>query len=170
MTVLGELKWKSNIDKCSTGGIEWNRVKGSRARWDFQWIFVKGGITLLAWLARLQNVSFDMETVPMDWRGASIVPLWKGKGDKYVYINSRGISLLSVVGKLYGRVSIKRVRDGTECAIGEESFGLSQCRGCMEQVFAVRLVCEKYLANGKNVKRWWILTRRMIRLVGPRYC
>ena len=28
--------------------------------------------------------------------------------------------MLSVVGKLYGRVFIKRVRAGTECAIGEE--------------------------------------------------
>ena len=46
---------------------------------------------------------------------------------------------------------IKRVRAGTECAIGEEQCGFSQGRGCMGQVFAVRHVCEKYLANGKNV-------------------
>ena len=41
-----------------------------------------------------------MGVVPMDWRGACIVPLYKGKGDKYECSNSRGISLLSVVGKL----------------------------------------------------------------------
>ena len=28
------------------------------------------------------NSSFDMGVVPMDWRGASIVPLYKGKGGK----------------------------------------------------------------------------------------
>ena len=56
----------------------------------------------------------------MDWRGACIVPLYKGKGDKCEYSNSRRISLLSVVGKLLGRVMIKKVRAGTECAIGEE--------------------------------------------------
>ena len=43
----------------------------------------------------------------------------KGKCDKCECSNSRGISLLSVVGKLYGRVLIK-IRAGTECAIGEE--------------------------------------------------
>ena len=41
--------------------------------------------------------------------------LYKGKGDKCECSNSRGISLLSVVGKIYGRVMIKIDRDGTEC-------------------------------------------------------
>ena len=53
--------------------------------------------------------------------------------------------------KLFGRVLIKRVRAGTECAIGEEQCGFRQGRGCMDQVFAVRQVCEKYLANAKDV-------------------
>ena len=62
--------------------------------------------------------------------------------------------MLSVVGKLYGGVLIKRVRAGSEYAIGEEQCEFKQsraCRGCMNQVFAVRQVCEKYLANGKDV-------------------
>ena len=54
------------------------------------------------------------------------MPLYKGKGDKCKCSNSRGISLLSVVGKLFGRVLIKRVRAGTECAIGEEQCGLGR--------------------------------------------
>ena len=87
----------------------------------------------------------------MDLRGACIVLLYKVKGDKYECSNSRGISLLSVVGKIYGRVLIRRVRATTECAIGEEQCGIRQGRGCMDQVFAVRQVCEKYLANGKDV-------------------
>ena len=79
------------------------------------------------------------------------MPLYIGKGDKCECSNSRGISLLSVVGKLFGRVLIKRVIAGTECAIGDEQCGFRQDRGCMEEVFAVRQVCEKYLANGKDV-------------------
>ena len=47
--------------------------------------------------------------VPMDWHGACIVPLYKGKGDKCESSNSRGISLSSVVGQLFIRVLIKRV-------------------------------------------------------------
>ena len=59
--------------------------------------------------------------------------------------------MLSVVGKLVGRVLIKRVTAGTECAIREEQRGFRQGRGCMDQVFAVRQVREKYVANGKDV-------------------
>ena len=54
----------------------------------------------------------------MDWRGACIVTLYKEKGDKCECSNSRGISLLSIVGKLIGRVLI---RAGTECAIGRSN-------------------------------------------------
>ena len=53
--------------------------------------------------------------------------LYKGNGDKCECSNSRAVSLLSVVGKLFGRVLIKRVVAGTECAIGEEMHGPSVC-------------------------------------------
>ena len=79
--------------------------------------------------------------------GVCIVPLYKGKGDKCECSNSRSISLLGLAGKLFGRVLIKRVRVGTECAIWEEQCGFRQGRGCMDQVFSVRQVCEKYLAK-----------------------
>ena len=51
----------------------------------------------------------------MEWCGACVVTLYKLKGDKCECSNSRGIRLLSVVGKLYGRVLIKRVTPETEC-------------------------------------------------------
>ena len=63
--------------------------------------------------------------------------------------------MLRIVGKLYSRVLIKRVRARTECATGEKQCGFRQGGGCMDQVFAVRQVCEKYLANGKDV--FWAL-------------
>ena len=77
---------------------------------------------------RLLTISFDMGAVLTDLRCACIVPLYKRKGDKCDCSKSRGISL-SVVGKLYGRVLIKRVRTGTECAIGEEQCGFVWVEG-----------------------------------------
>ena len=47
------------------------------------------------------------------------VPLYKGKGDVYGCNNLRGISLLSVVGKVYGRVLINKIKDKTENVIAE---------------------------------------------------
>ena len=85
------------------------------------------------------------------WLGECIVPVHKGKGDKYDCSNSRGISLSSVVSWLCGRVLIKRIRAGTECAIWEELCGFRQGRGCMDEVFTVRQVCEKYIAIEKGI-------------------
>ena len=53
-------------------------------------------------------------------------------------------------------VLIKQVRAGTECAIGEEQCGLRQGSKCMDQVFAVRQACEKYLWNNEDV--FWAST------------
>ena len=83
-------------------------------------------MAVLEWLVRLLNLNFDMWVVPMDWRGACIASLYKGKGDKCECTNSRGISLLSVLGKIFGRVLINRVRARTECAIEVSNVGLGR--------------------------------------------
>ena len=96
----------------------------------------------------------------MNLCGACIVHLCKGKGNKCVCSNSRDIGLLSVVGKPYGSVLIKRVRAGTECARGEKQYEFRQGRRYMDQVFAVRQVSEKYLANGKDVFRAFMVLEK----------
>ena len=71
--------------------------------------------------------------------------------------------MLNVVGKLFGRVLIKRVRAGTECAIGEEQSGFRQGKGCVDQVFAVRQVCESISQILKMYfGRLWIWKRPII--------
>ena len=111
----------------------------------------KGGVSVLEWLVRLFNICFMLSVVPVDWVCACIVPLFKGKGDVFECGNYRGISLLSVVGKVYGRVLINRIRDKTEQVISEVQGGFRRGRGCTDQVFVVRQICEKYLAKGKDV-------------------
>ena len=111
----------------------------------------EGGATVLEWLVRLFNICFISSMVPLDWVHACIVPLYKGKGDVHECGNSRGISLLSVVGKVYGRVLINRIRDRTESVIAEVQGGFRRGRGCADQTFIVRQICEKYSAKGKDV-------------------
>ena len=105
----------------------------------------------IEWLVRLLNICFVAGAVPLDWASACVVPLYKGKGDRFACSSFRGISLLSVVGKLYGKVLIRRISDSTEGVICEEQCGFRRGRGCVDQIFAVRQVCEKYLAKGKEV-------------------
>ena len=77
-----------------------------------------------------------------------IVPLYRGKGDPLECPECRGISLLSVPGKLYGRVLIERVVETSEQQIGEEQSGFRKGRSCADQIFVVRQLCEKL----KNLK------------------
>ena len=107
------------------------------------------------------------KTVECKFAWCKLVPLYKGKGDKWDCSNLGGINLFSVVGKLYGRpygrVLIKRVRAGTECAIGEKQCGFKQGRGCTDEVFAVMEIREKYPAKGKTYFGClWIWRRPMI--------
>ncbi len=58
---------------------------------------------------------------------------------------------MSVVGKVYGKVLIKRVREGTEGVIRDEQDGFRRGRGCLDHIFAVRHVFEKCLLKGQDV-------------------
>ena len=53
-----------------------------------------------------------------------IMPLYKGKGDKYECSNSRGISLFCVVDELYAKVMINKELGWTESSIGKEHCGI----------------------------------------------
>src|SRR5678815_1650706 len=80
--------------------------------------------------------------VPRDWRRAVIVPLYKGKGEKGNCRNYRGISLLSVVGKVYAGILVERVRRVTEGLISEEQGAFRSGRGCVDQIFTLKQMIE----------------------------
>src|SRR5215469_10087545 len=80
-----------------------------------------------------------------------MLPVYKGKGDKRECSNHRGISVLSVVGKMYGRILIERVRALTDNLIREEQGGFRKGRGCLDQVFVVKSLCEKFREKGREV-------------------
>ncbi len=56
------------------------------------------------WMVWICNIAWEQSKVQEDWRKAIIVPLYKGKGSREECNNYRGISLLSVPGKIYGRI------------------------------------------------------------------
>ncbi len=88
-----------------------------------------GGAMVVEWLVRSLNVCFLSSMVPIDWTTACVVPLYKGKGDKYECTSFKDISLLSAVGKVYGKVLTNRVREGTEGMIRDEQGDFRRGRG-----------------------------------------
>ena len=133
-TALNEMKGK-------TPGMDGVRVE----------MLKEGGVNVLGWLVSVFNVCFMLQTVPVDWVIACMVPLYKGKGYVHECSNSRGISLLSVVEKVSGRELINRIKDKTENVIAEVQGCFRRGRGCTDQISIVRQICEKYLGEGKDM-------------------
>lgn len=66
-------------------------------------------------------------------------------------LDSSGISLLCVAGKLYTRVRINRIRATTDGAIGEEQCGIRSGNGWTVQTLEVLQEREKYIVMGEDV-------------------
>ena len=64
--------------------------------------------------------------VPEDWKASCIFPVYKGKGGRGECASYRGISILSIHGKIYGSVLISRVTGGL---IDDEQGGFRAGRG-----------------------------------------
>uniref|UniRef100_A0A671XIN0 Reverse transcriptase domain-containing protein n=1 Tax=Sparus aurata TaxID=8175 RepID=A0A671XIN0_SPAAU len=95
----------------------------------------------LSWLTRLCSVAWQSGTVPLDWQTGVVVPLFK-KGDRRVCSNYRGITLLSLPGKVYSRVLERRIRPIVEPRIQEEQCGFRPGRGTLDQLYTLRRVLE----------------------------
>ena len=88
-------------------------------------------------------MAFKSDVVPEDWRSAVIVPLYKSKGARTECKNYRGISLLSVVGKIYAVILVDRVCTVTGGLIDDEQGGFRAGRGCVDQIFTLKQIGKK---------------------------
>ena len=109
-----------------------------------------GGECLLEWLKRVCNACVLEKKIPNDWMQAIIVPIYKGKDDRSKCKSYRGITLLSITGKVYGRILIEKVHSLTEGLIGEQC-GFRSGRGCVDQVFVMKQMSEKFVDKNKSL-------------------
>ena len=95
----------------------------------------------LSWLTRLCSIAWTSGAVPLDWQTGVVVPLFK-KGDRRVCSNYRGITLLSLPGKVYSGVLERRVRRIVESRLEEEQCGFRPGRGTVDQLYTLFRVLE----------------------------
>ena len=101
-----------------------------------------GGEAVVQSLAHLASLVWDSESVPEDWLRQLTVPLHK-KGSTQDCDNYRGIALLSVPGKVFCRVIQRRLAERAEHLLRESQCGFRKGQGCIDQVFALRVLSEK---------------------------
>ena len=109
-----------------------------------------GGGVAAQWLHRIIDLAWRSGSVPRDWQKALIVPIHK-KGSRTKCENYRGISLLSIPGKVYASVSEKRMRTITEGIVLEEQGAFRKGRSCVDQLFTVRQLGEKIIEKNKRM-------------------
>ena len=103
----------------------------------------KGGDSMIKWLAYIINIVWIKKTIPDDWRRGIILPFWKNKGNKEVCSNHRGITLLSIPGKLFAMILLERIRPTFHNHRRSEQAGFTAGRSTTEQIFAIRQIKEK---------------------------
>ena len=107
-------------------------------------IYKEGGSALLEKLHQLFTLIWQEETLPQDFKDASIIHLYKRKGNRQACDNHRGISLLSIAGKVLARVLLNRLIEHLERGhLPESQCGFRKDRGTIDMVFAARQLQEK---------------------------
>ena len=85
------------------------------------------------------------EAIPQEFENATIMYLFKWKGNPQVCDNHQGISLLSVAGKIFARVLPNRLNERLEQSglLPESQYGFSKDRGTIDMIFTARQLHEK---------------------------
>ena len=112
-------------------------------------VIKSGKDALLQDLHELLCLCWREGAVPQDMRDAKIVTLYKNKGDRSDCNSYRGISLLSIVGKVFARVALARVQVLAERVYPESQCGFRAGRSTVDMVFSVRQLQEKCREQNK---------------------
>ena len=99
--------------------------------------------TLISELHEILCLCWREGEVPRDMRDANVVTLYKNKGNRGNCNNYRGISLLSVVGKVFARVVLKRLQVLAERIYPESQCGFRANRSTVDMIFSLRQLQEK---------------------------
>ncbi|BHF75555.1 hypothetical protein SprV_0501865100 [Sparganum proliferum] len=83
--------------------------------------------------------------VPQDFKDATIVHLYKRKGNRQICDNHRGISLLNIAGKISARILLNRLNNHlVEGLLPESQCGFRGHRGTTDMIFAASQLQEKW--------------------------
>ena len=109
-----------------------------------------GGETMIDVLTEICNRIWRTGEWPTPWTQSLIITLPK-KGNLQLCHNYRTISLISHSSKVMLKVILNRLKPQAEEIIAEEQAGFRAGRSTTEQIFNLRILCEKYLQHQQNL-------------------
>ena len=103
------------------------------------------GLPMAEKLTELFHCMWRKEAIPQEFKNASIIHLYTRKGNPQVCDNRRGISLLSIAGKILAKVLLNRLyfHLDQKGLIPESQCGFRKDRGTTNMIFTTRQLQEK---------------------------
>ena len=89
------------------------------------------------------NFAWRQRKLPDECKKGFIIPLYKGKDCKDECNNYRGISLLSVTGKVFGSILTEILMAVIEGKVSEDQGQFRKGKGCVDQIFVIKMMIEK---------------------------
>ena len=88
--------------------------------------------------------------IPTDWKRGLVVSLWKGKGDRQDCNNYRGVTLLSVPGKVFAQIILDGVFHHLLEHQHPEQSGFTPKRSMIDRILALRVLskCRRKFRQG----------------------
>lgn len=102
----------------------------------------------IALLSKIINTAANEHQIPVDWEVGIILPVHK-KNNKRDCKNYRGITLLSIVSKVYERLLDNILKETVELEMDESQCGFRKGRGIQDHIFTIKQIIEKN--HGKNI-------------------
>ena len=121
---------------------------------------LKLSATLITWLHRVITAVWASGHAPVEWKRALLVALYKGKGDRRVSDNFRGISLLSIPGKVYALVIMARISGHIDAQLSDCQSAFRKGRGLTDSLFTIRMIMSKCVEFGQPLHMAFVDLRK----------
>ena len=109
-----------------------------------------GGETMIDALLNICNKIWQTGAWPTSWTQPLVITLPK-KGNLQQCQNYRTISLISHASKVMMKILLNRLKPQAEQIIAEEQAGFRPGRSTTEQIFNLRILCERYLQHQQDL-------------------
>ena len=95
------------------------------------------------WLTTICRSAWEQGNIPEDWRKGIILPFYKGKGSRHDCHNYRGITLLSVPGKVCAHVLLARVKSRLHDHRRIEQSGFTPKRSTIDRILTLNMIYQQ---------------------------
>lgn len=109
-----------------------------------------GSEKLFRMIHRMFQRALNEDQLPKEWTEAYIVSIFK-KGDRRRCENYRGVSVLSSMGRLYGKIVKEKLEEQLIDKISDDQAGFSAGRSCIDHIYTLQQLIEKKMAKNRAV-------------------